>query len=208
MDRAKLISFFGIAYLFLTVSTMLFSHEEHHHDDKNPKIKQQVTSPATSPSKEMEIGKDSYRKIIHWLGNFHPVLLHFPIALIVMTVISELLYHWYGTPLFEHASRFMIITAAITAIPTALFGFAFGYDAHYEGILGNLFWWHRFLGVFTTLLTIVAAILRELHTSKQWNTMKTYYICLFIIFISVNLTGYLGGGLTFGPDSLWPPFDI
>lgn len=195
MYRAKLISLFGIVFLFIA-TTMLFSHEEHHHEVED--TKQQVTSPNSTSDTEMDNSKDTYTKFIHWLGQFHPVILHFPIALIVMTVISELLYYWYGAPLFEHASRFMIITAAITAIPTALFGLAFGYDAHYEGMLFNIFWWHRFLGIFTTLLTIVTAFLRELHTRKQWNTMNVYYICLFIIFISVNLTGYLGGSMTFG----------
>src|SRR5262249_6508898 len=147
-----------------------------------------------------EAGKDMYSNIIHLLGNLHPIFLHFPIALIFMTIISELFFVWNGNFLFDQAARFMIIAAAISAIPTTLSGFAFGYDAHYEGILADFFWWHRFLGVFTTLLTIVTAILKELHSRKQWNTMAAYYICLAVIFISVNLTGFLGGGMTFGPD--------
>jgi len=210
MDRVKLSSLFWVICFFFVFSTVLqlHSHEGHHHKGESKKNEQQMTSPATSPQTEMVVRKDTYSKIIHLLGNFHPIFLHFPIALIVMTVVSELFFFWYENPLFDQASRFMIIAAAISAIPTALFGFAFGYDAHYEGILANFFWWHRFLGVFSTLLTIATAILRELHSRKQWNTMKAYYICLAIIFISVNLTGFLGGRMTFGLSHLWPPLDF
>lgn len=184
-------------------SPMLFSHEGHDHEE-NQKIEQQATFLVTPHDEENEsnISKensDSYNKIIHWLGNFHPIFLHFPIALIAMTVISELLLFWFGNPLFDHASRFMIIAAAITVIPTALFGFAYGYHAHYEGDLATLFEWHQFSGIFTTLFTIAAATLRELHSSR-----RIYYICLTIIFISVNLTAYFGGEMTFGPGHLWP----
>ncbi|MCE5294964.1 MAG: FixH family protein [Chlamydiales bacterium] len=33
-----------------------------------------------------------------------------------------------------------------------------------------------------------------------------YYLCLFLLFISVNVTAFLGGSLTFGIGHLWPPF--
>lgn len=193
----KIFSLFFATCFFFVFSTALHSHEEHHHKEETKKNEHQITSPATLPQTEMEVGEDAYSKIIQLLGNLHPIFLHFPIALIIMTVISELLFFWCGSSLFDHASRFMIIAAAISAIPTALSGFAFGYDAHYEGILSDFFWWHRFLGVLTTLFTIAAAALKELHSRKQWHTMKAYYICLAIIFISVNLTGFLGGEMTF-----------
>jgi uncharacterized membrane protein len=206
MDKAKHISLFGIAFLFLIFSTMLFSHEGHHHESENQTSEQQAMVPTDYPQKE--IGNEFDVNIIHRLGTFHPILLHFPIALIVMTAVSELLFCWYSSSLFEQASRFMIIAAAITAIPTALSGLAFGYNAHYEGIFFTLFWWHRLFGIFTVLLTIVASVLRELYLRKQRNTLRAYYLCLFIAFISVNLTGYLGGGMTFGPSNLWPPLDF
>lgn len=189
---------FCIIYLFLMGPTILFSHEDHHHESKNQIQEQQITSLTPSPHMETESSKDTHSKIVHWFGNFHLIFLHFPIALIVMTVVSELLFCWYGFPVFDQSSRFMIIAAAITTIPTALFGFALAYEAHYEGILFSFFWWHRIFGVFTTLLTIVAAILREDYSGKRW-AMKAYYICLAIVFLSVNLTGYLGGAMSFGP---------
>lgn len=129
---------------------------------------------------------------IQQVGELHPVILHFPIALITMTAIAEVLFAWFKNPLFDQAARFMLIAAAITAIPTALFGLAWSYSMQYSGMKVDFFWWHRFVGIFTMVLAIVTVYLREKHL------MKAYYWALLILFVSVNTAGFLGGVLTFG----------
>jgi len=198
MKRTQLLSIIGVLYILFVATTMLFSHEGHHKQEEASVIDQLAAVPSIAPQATKEMRKDHLTKIIHWLGRYHLVILHFPIALVVMTAISELLFYWYGSPLFDQAARFMIIAAAITAIPTALFGLALGYDAHYNGMLVNIFWWHRFWGLFTAVMIVVTASLRELHVRKGWETLKLYHICLVAIFISVSLTGFLGGEMTFG----------
>ncbi len=166
--------------VFLLTSHHLFSHEEHFQKIVNADI------------------------LVKWLGQFHPISLHFPIALIVMTCVSEFLSLWFGNKLFKNASHFMIISAAITVIPTVLFGFAYAYETNYEGVLANIFWWHRSSGVFTGIFAIVTAILKELDIRKFWGMKTAYYLCLTILFLSVNITGYLGGEMTFGLWHLLP----
>lgn len=129
---------------------------------------------------------------IYWLGTFHPMFLSFPIALITMTVIAELIYSWHGHILFEHAARFMLLAAAILVIPTVIFGLALGYNAAYPDPQADFFWWHRALGLLTMGLVIIAAYLREYHGRT------TPYLCfLGAAFVSVFLTGFFGGNLTF-----------
>lgn len=89
---------------------------------------------------------------MQWVGSFHFIFLHFPIALIAMTVISELLFAWYASPLFDYASRFMLIAAAILAVPTALLGLTYSYTATYDGILADFVWWHMWFGFATAIL--------------------------------------------------------
>lgn len=134
------------------------------------------------------------------LGRFHLIFLHFPIALIVMTVVAELLWVWFANPLFTYAARFMLLAAAIFALPTALLGFAFSFEHHYEGLQYSLFLWHGTLGFFTAGLAILAAYLRERCVHEKTLTPLAYYIALFILFISVSLTGAFGGSLAFGLD--------
>ena len=149
-------------------------------------------------------GEAGYKKFIKWIGNFHPIFNHFPIALIVMTGLSELLFLWFPSPVFSNASRFMIIAAAITAMPAALFGLAYGYEANYTGQLSSVFWWHRFTGISTAILAVTSAVLKELHVRKRVNKIGYYYTALIISILFVTITGYLGGEMTFGLFHMFP----
>lgn len=191
----KIFALLQIVYLLFCVPTCLQAHERHHPE----KHIAQLEHPA-EPAPVFTSTTDA-EKILHWLGNFHPILLHFPIALILMTVVAEILFNWYKNPLFDHAARFMIIAAAISAIPTALFGLAWGYNSHYVGDFQTIFFWHRALGLSTAVLAVLTATLR----SKQQGR-GAYYICLTLLFILVSLAAFLGGELTFGLNHMALPF--
>ncbi|MDN3506520.1 MAG: DUF2231 domain-containing protein [Simkaniaceae bacterium] len=120
-----------------------------------------------------------------------------------MTVIAELLRLKNNSPIFQQAARFMIIAAAITALPTAILGLAYGYGANYEDPLTLVFWWHRFLGISTAILAIITAIFKEFHVRNKMGG-RAYAISLIFLFIFVTVTGYLGGEMTFGLFHLLP----
>lgn len=145
-----------------------------------------------------EAASGGWISLVLWLGRLHLVFLHFPIALIIMTAISEILFVWYANPLFDHASRFMIVAAAVWAPITALFGFALGFGQFYEGWMNDIYAWHRYFGVVTTILVWWAATLREQYVRQKTSSLRSYYICLFFLVVCVNLTGLLGGTLAFG----------
>lgn len=137
---------------------------------------------------------------VNKVGRLHLLFLHFPIALIVMTVLADLLWLFYKNHVFDHAARFMLLAAAVFAPVTALLGWALSYHVPYDGISLDLFEWHRYFGVLTTGLVISAAVLRELYISQRMASLTVYYICLFFLFICINLTGTFGGVLAFGFD--------
>ena len=132
------------------------------------------------------------------LGGLHLIFLHFPIALITMTVLAEILFKWYGTPLYENAAKFMLVSAAVLTPLTALLGFALGFGQFYEGAMNDIYSWHRYFGIVTTILVLWAARLRENYLAGKALNLRSYYICLFSLFIALNLTGLLGGALAFG----------
>lgn len=137
---------------------------------------------------------------IQRLGNLHLIFLHFPIALLLSAAIADLLFIWFRKPLFFEASRSMLLFGAFSAIPTVLTGMALAYGSHYEGILATFFWLHFFLGIGITLLAFFALILRERHRKNKIETLKGYYLCMALLFITVNATGFFGGMMTFGID--------
>gem|GEM_PF-5556259 len=56
------------------------------------------------------------------------------------------------------------------------------------------------LGFFTAIWALFVFFLRE---TREPGTF--YSMALFLLFLPVNVTGYFGGGLTFGTESLLPP---
>ena len=179
--------------------TALFGHEEHQNMEEN-KANQESVNLSSEPQSIVEHSGGRPQSWIQWVGGFHLIFLHFPIALIAMTGVSELLFIWRRRPIYDSASRFMIIAAAVLAIPTALLGLVYSYTATYSGLLADFIWWHMWLGISTGIFSIFVVFLRE-----RKGIGKFYYVCLFLLFLLVNVTGYLGGGMTFGPYHMYPP---
>lgn len=135
-----------------------------------------------------------------WIGSFHLILLHFPIALINMLAISECLFIVYKRPIFEFSSKFLLISAAIISPPTALLGFIYSYSAPYSGLMETFLLWHMWLGIGAAISTVVLAFIRE-----RFGISKIYYASLAFLFLMINATGFFGGGMTFGPFHMHPP---
>lgn len=189
---------FILSLLCLLSSTFLFGHEGHKEMDENKPMKESVQTIQSPPAAGQYEGRP--QSWLQWIGSFHFIFLHFPIALIAMTVISELLFAWYSNPIFDYSSRFMLIAAAILAVPTALLGLTYSYTATYHGILADFVWWHMWFGFATAIFAIFVAFIRE-----RLGVSKLYYTCLVLLFLLVNITGFLGGGMTFGPYHMHPP---
>lgn len=192
MSRFRLL--LGILLLLSNMCAFIQAHEGHQSNS--------LFSLEMHSSVDQSFSSFQFAHWIEKIGKLHLLFLHFPIALIVMTVLAEWLWIWFANPLFSHAARFMILAAAIFSIPTALLGQIFGYGSNYEGLSLDLYVWHRYFGFLTTGLAIITAILRELYLRKYAYSLTSYYTCLVFLFLSVSLTGAFGGSLTFGLD-IW-----
>ncbi len=182
----------------LATLTILNAHEGHQHlTDATAAVESIQPSQHESTIKLFGGKPEGW---LQWLGGFHFIFLHFPIALITMTALSELLFIWTHKPLYNDAARFMIITAAVFAVPTAIFGLMYRNSGIYEGILAQYVQWHMWLGIATALSAVAVALVRE-----TFGKTKYYYITLFLLLLCVNLTSFIGGLMTFGPNHLVPP---
>lgn len=128
------------------------------------------------------------------LGQLHFAFLHFPIALVTMTLLSEILYTWTRNILYEYASFFMLMAAACLVLPTLIFGQILGNNLSesYVGISTVLYPWHQIFGYATTFLVIITALLRL----KERDFL--YLSFLVLSFLSMSISGFLGGALSFG----------
>ncbi len=187
-----------LGLLCMLCFTVLFGHEEHKSMEESKTPQESITPSSGQPTVKHFGGRPL--TWTQWVGSFHFIFLHFPLALIAMTAISEFLFTWFQRPIFDYSSRFMLIAAAVFSVPTALLGLTYSYTASYSGILADFIWWHMWFGIATAVFAIIVAFLRE-----RLGRSKLYFTSLFLLFLLVNITGYLGGGMTFGPYHMYPP---
>lgn len=179
---------------FLCVSYFVLAHEGHQ-EKKEPALEniQEKTK------ESLEEGRPT--TWTQWIGSFHLILLHFPIALINMLAISECLFAWYRRPIFDFSSKFLLVSAAMVAPPTALLGLVYSYSASYSGLMETFLLWHMWFGIGTAIFTVIVAFMRE-----RMDISKLYYVSLAFLVLMINATAFFGGGMTFGPYHMHSPF--
>lgn len=139
--------------------------------------------------------------VIGFLGKFHPVVVHFPIALVFMALIFTLTRLLLGTEIFDQMAAVTIYWAAFFAVVAALLGLARSAGAHFPTILEEYFEWHRFLGLVSTGLTVITALAAYYWRNKAWRRGRAVFIVLLILnVIAIAVTGHLGATLVYGPN--------
>jgi mono/diheme cytochrome c family protein len=131
------------------------------------------------------------------LGRMHPMLLHVPIGLLVLTGLL-----WWAKKEFDRAAIQTVLDAvlsltAITAVTTALLGFFLSREGGYpDGLLQK----HLWSGVALSFFTYGLAIYNE---QLQIKPQRMGYAVTLSIAVLL-LTGHWGASLTHGEDYLFP----
>jgi uncharacterized membrane protein len=137
-----------------------------------------------------------------FIGKFHPLLVHFPIALVLTAAAAELVV----IATLRQAWRTVAVTnirggaalGVVTAITGWLFASSPGIDAT------TSLEWHRWLGVAGAAGAIGAALLSSrLHGSSR-RVAFGYRVTLFVTALLVAIAGHLGGTLVWGAGFLRP----
>lgn len=137
-----------------------------------------------------------------FIGRLHPLLIHFPIALVIAAAFAEAMTmlttneHWRTVAVGNvRAGAVFALLALIAGLRLAL---APGIDA--SPLLG----WHRWLGIAATAATIAAALASAGLRDRSIFQRRIYQIALFTAGILVAVSGHLGGLLVWGADFLRP----
>lgn len=143
--------------------------------------------------------------IIRFAGKFHPMVVHFPIAMILTAAMAELLNMWLKKKSMENTAFSSLALGALSAFAAATLGWAAGAFARYPATLGaiRVLTIHRWLGTSTALVIAVAfvlAILRERKEEPDTRLTLAYRIALFLGAALVAGAGHFGAALIFGLD--------
>lgn len=131
----------------------------------------------------------------HWLldlgGRFHPLLVHFPIGLLIGAFALEAWNKWRGQSTNYSG---MIYLGAGSAVIAAIFGGLLKASGEYEGDLVNQ---HEFTGYLTAVLSTVCAFT---YYYRDRLPLRLPFVSLLLCCSSLTVAGHLGASLTHGSD--------
>ena len=125
----------------------------------------------------------------------HPMLIPFPIALLVAAFVTDLTFWWTGTPGWATASMWLLGAGIVMALLAALFGFADFFGDPRIRDIGDA--WHHMIG---NLVAVVLALLNLYLRYRSgaaagaagyglWLSLATVLLLMF--------NGWKGGELVF-----------
>ncbi len=133
------------------------------------------------------------------LEHIHPMVVHFPIVLILVGFLSELVYLFFRkNNLFQEAGIWLLCLGAIT-VGAAYFSGAFLTDELY-GTAGTIQSTHELFAEITVFSTLIGAIFKVYLKIEGKEESRLKWIA-FVLYaataILVSITGYYGGVLVY-----------
>jgi len=135
-----------------------------------------------------------------FFGRLHPLMVHFPVALLLAAGLMEL------TTLRKYDSKLrpginlLVYAGAFGALLSVLFGWLL---ADLESYGGETLAWHRWTGLGTAVLSLLAAgLLWGITTKRHSSIIRLYRATLFLTVGGVSIAGHLGASITHGEDYL------
>ena len=140
--------------------------------------------------------------MIEFLGDLHPFLVHFPVALILCAAGAEGAFVARRDTRWGNGARVMLLLAAWISIPAAAAGFAAASGESFSGEMARAFSIHRIAGISTPVLVVLAAGLAEgSRRSGQIWELFLFRIVLVLAVASVIVAGIEGAELVHGLDA-------
>jgi len=132
-----------------------------------------------------------------FIGRFHPLAVHFPIALILLVPILELAGLKVRFSYLRSAAGFVLGLATLSATAAALLGWCLGRTGGYSGTLVTQHMWG---GISLAAVCWACWILRERSSEQRLGIF--YGVALAVGVGLVAWTGYRGGQLSLGQEHL------
>ena len=132
---------------------------------------------------------------MQFIGRFHPLLIHFPIALFLLVPVLEIVGRRARFEYLHLSVNFVLVLATLGAMTAAILGWCLGRSGGYSGsLITQHMWGGILLSIICWLCSLMRTQLREPSVS--------YAIALALGVGLVSWTGYRGGQLSLGRNHL------
>ncbi len=133
-------------------------------------------------------------------GHFHPMLVHFPVALIIIGFLFDVISLFFNKkePCLSKAGFYLMILGTLAAVAGYLSGEFF--TAEMSGAAGELKERHELFAKITMFVMIAASLIRIYLVWKKKDQSQLKWLVFALFFIAtatVGYTGFLGGSLVY-----------
>ncbi|MDP4284585.1 MAG: FN3 associated domain-containing protein [Bacteroidota bacterium] len=137
---------------------------------------------------------------VQTIGRMHPLLVHFPIVLVILCVFWELFSGLKKTHTADQAviGDWLLLFVSLTAVSSALMGLFLSKE---DGYTQDIVAWHKWGGVFLSFLCLAWYSFRNSIRKKKRLLGLTVFAGMAILII----TGHLGADITHGENFLFAP---
>ena len=139
-----------------------------------------------------------------WLqvaGRMHPLILHFPLALVVLYAFTTLIAGFKkenNNEIFRNLTGFLLLLAALTSVLTSLAGLFLSREDGYDA---EALFWHKWSGAAISFFTLGWYYFGKQVQSKKIVSIFTSAVALLLIIFA----GHQGAGITHGQNFLLAP---
>ena len=128
----------------------------------------------------------------------HPMLIPFPIGLLVFSLVADVIYLWRGNPVWESYIAFYTLLGGIIGAATAAIFGLIDWATLTDRAAVKIANWHARVNVIGLVIFIISFYLRTTSGSKLIvNLPMLPFILSLIGVVGLAIAGYLGGELVF-----------
>jgi uncharacterized membrane protein len=154
----------------------------------------------------IDLPEDLTSELVFFLGRFHPLVIHFPIVLILLTLMFEVLSKYNVLIVSKSVIGLLLGAALISCMVSFGLGFLLYSTGEYSGdILQQHFWGGAIL---TTAVALAIFFLLSYSQSKVQYFKSSYIVFLILANLVLIYTSHHGGSLTHGKEFLTEYFPI
>ena len=128
----------------------------------------------------------------------HPMLIPFPIGLLVFSFVADLIYLWRGNPVWENYVAFYALLAGIIGGAAAAIPGIIDWATLTDPVTVKVANWHARVNIITLLIFIASFYLRTTSGATWITSMPSLPIILSLVgVVGLTIAGWLGGELVF-----------
>ncbi|MCC6290045.1 MAG: chitobiase/beta-hexosaminidase C-terminal domain-containing protein [Chitinophagaceae bacterium] len=136
------------------------------------------------------------------IGRMHPLILHFPIVLLMLAVAMDIYRaanrNINSSTLYNNFSGFLLLSGALLTGITVIMGLFLSREEGYEG---DTLSWHKWTGASVFFLASLIYFIRN----KAWYKTPATWISAGLVALTLMATGHYGAVLTHGEDFIMQP---